>query len=403
MVEYHRNPRKGDVSAIAESLRARGQYKPLVVNRGSVTGLRNEILAGNHTFRAAVSLGWESIEVVLVDVSADEAAQIVLTDNRIADLGGYDDAQLLDLLEAVSSLDGTGYAVADVDVLALEFRPPASLTDPDEVPDTPTAPVSVEGDIWHLGNHVLLVGDCTDRELVRAAAPGVPSVVWTDPPYGVSYTGKTDKALSIKNDGLADAENVTRGAISVIATLCSPGSPVYVAHSDVLRPALHDAMSEHGLMWRQTLVWVKPSFVLGHSDYQPRHEPIAEAVIEFEPVAYGFTGGGSGRLGRGGPNWHGDNRQSTVFEVAKPHRNAEHPTMKPVELIERMLRNSIAPGGLVFDPFGGSGSTMIAAHRLGLKSFLVELDPAYADVICQRWQEHSGVVPRRNGEAVSFV
>ena len=168
--------------------------------------------------------------------------------------------------------------------------------------------------------------------------------------------------------------NPRRGDVAV----CRPGAPIYVAHSDVLRIPLQS-------------------------------EPIAEGVVgdaaprDFEPIVYGFTADGSGRLGRGGDHWHGDNRSSTVFDIARPSRSAVHPTMKPVELVEAMLKNSCAPGAWVIDGFGGSGSTLIAAHRLGRKAFLVELDPTYADVICRRFQEHTGMTPVREGVPVDFT
>jgi DNA modification methylase len=140
-------------------------------------------------------------------------------------------------------------------------------------------------------------------------------------------------------------------------------------------------------------VWIKNVMVLGRSDYHYKHEPIF----------YGFTPGGEGRRGRGGERWHGDNSQTTVFPFDKPSRNTEHPTMKPVALIDAMLKNSLPPGGIVFDPFGGSGSTLIAAHDRGCRAFCVELDPRYADVILTRFQRHTGIVPVLDGEPVSFV
>lgn len=149
--------------------------------------------------------------------------------------------------------------------------------------------------------------------------------------------------------------------------------------------------------------------MLGRSDYHYQHEPILEAEApepdqpEHEPVLYGFTAGGSGRLGRGGPRWHGDNKQSTVFVYKKPARNGDHPTMKPVGLIAQMLHNSCPPGGVVFDPFAGSGSTLIAAQGRGMRAYCVELDPRYADVIVRRYEEHTGIVPLIDGREVSFT
>lgn len=160
------------------------------------------------------------------------------------------------------------------------------------------------------------------------------------------------------------------------------------------------ALRESGFIVRQNLIWVKNSLVLGRSDYHYRHEPILEAELddgddaarEHEPVLYGFTPTepGIGRLGRGGERWHGDNRRSTVFEVDKPARNGEHPTMKPVELVQAMLRNSCPPSGSVLDMFAGSGSTLIAAYLLGMHAYCVELDPKYCDVIVKRWESITG-------------
>lgn len=405
--QYHRNPRRGDVKAIAESLRVRGQYRPIVVNVGSLTGRPNEILAGNHTWLAAESLGWETIQATTVDVDDAEAAQIVAADNRLADLGGYDDAALAEVLQLAGDLAGTGFTDSDLASLLRDLEEPVGLTEPDDVPEKPVDTVSVVGDVWELGPHRLVVGSSGDIDSVAAAAPGVVDCVWTDPPYGVNYVGGT--GMSIKNDTVDEAIGVFRDAVGTMLAVCRPGAPVYVAHSDVVRTAFQSAMEDAGIRYRQTLIWVKDRMVLSRADYHYQHEPILEAVLapdhdaEHMPIAYGFAPGGEGRLGRGGEHWYGDNKSTTVFEVARPKANRDHPTMKPVELIERMIRNSVPHGGVVFDPFGGSGSTLIAAHRIGARALLVELDPVYADVICRRYEEHTGIVPRRAGEDVSFV
>lgn len=407
---YHQNPRRGDTAAIASSLKNRGQYKPIVVNVGTHTGRAMEILAGNHTYLAARSLDWPTIDIVEVDVPDDEAAQIVVADNKLADLGAYDDADLLATLELAGSLEATGYTDQDMTDLMRALGEPVALTDPDEVPSLPEdETITAEGDVWRLGPHTLYVGSSGDVEAVVAAAQGTVDAVWTDPPYGVSYVGGT--GMTIKNDGADEAMRVFRDAVGTMLAVCRPGAPVYVAHSDVVRASFQAALEDAKIRHRQTLIWVKNALVMGRADYHWQHEPILEAAVapddesgeDFEPIAYGFTPGGEGRLGRGGTRWYGDNKSSTVFQVPKPKASREHPTMKPVELIERMLRNSLQSGGVVFDPFGGSGSTLIAAHRLGARSLLVELDTKYADVICRRWQEHTGVVPLRDGTAVSFV
>lgn len=391
---FKRNPRRGDVAAIASSLERWGQYRPIVVNTGSLTGRPNEVLAGNHTLLAARSLGWESIECAVVDVDEKTAAAIVLADNRLADLGEYSSDDLHALLSGLDDLTGTGYFDADLEDLERELFPPAPRTDPDDSPEVPVEPVSELGWVWELGPHRLLVGSATDEVAVRGLVGGDrPDCVWTDPPYGVDYVGKTKDALTIRNDGAVGLGELLEGAFRVVVGVCRPGAPVYVAHADTERLTFESAMRGAGLLVRQNLVWVKNTLVMGRSDYHYKHEP----------VLYGFTPGGSGRLGRGGERWFGDHRQTTVFEVDKPARNADHPTMKPVGLIVAMLGNSLPPGGVVFDPFAGSGSTLIAAHGRGGRALCVELDPRYADVVVRRFEEHTGVVPRVGGRALSLV
>ena len=392
---FEGNPRRGRIDAIAESLAVNGQYKPLVVNRGSLTGRQNEVLAGNHTLRAASKLGWSEVSVWFVDVDDQRAKAIVAADNKLADLGDYDDDELFALLDSLEDLEGTGYSDADLEELRRDLFPDAPLTDPDDVPEKPEEPVSELGKVWELGPHRLLVGSSTDTDLVveRLFGDVRADCVWTDPPYGVDYVGKTKKALTIQNDGAAGLRGLLDDAFATVAAVCAPGAPVYVAHADTERVTFEGAMRDAGLLVRQNLVWVKNTIVMGRSDYHYKHEPIL----------YGFTPGGDGRLGRGGERWFGDNSQATVFQVDKPARNEQHPTMKPVALVAAMLTNSCPRGGVVFDPFAGSGSTLIAAQGLGARAFCVELDPKYADVIARRFEEHTGVVPVLDGREVSLA
>jgi DNA modification methylase len=364
------------------------------VNAGTLTGRANEVLAGNHTLLAARLLGWDAIDGALVDVDEQTARRIVAADNRLADLGEYDARDLHELLSSIDDLTVTGYLQDDLDALTRDLYPPEPKTDPDDVPDMPAEPVSESGQIWALGNHRLLVGDSTDVEAVRRLCGDVaPDCVWTDPPYGVEYVGKTKNALRIQNDGSAGLADLLDAAFTAVVAVCKPGAPVYVAHADTERITFESAMWAAGMKVRQNLVWVKNTMVLGRSDYHYKHEPIL----------YGFTPEGEGRLGRGGERWFGGNSQTTVFEVEKPPRNAEHPTMKPVALIDAMLANSLPAGGVVLDPFGGSGSTLIAAHGRQARCFTAELDPRYADVILRRFEAHTGVVPLLDGEPVSFM
>lgn len=409
LVHYGKNPRKGDVAAIAESLEHNGQYKPIVVRAGT-----NEVLAGNHTLKAARELGWEKIAVTFVDVTDDQAARIVLVDNRTNDLAGYDDEALAGMLQELPDLKGTGFDVDAMDALVhgLEQEPADAPDGADELPEQP-APIAKLGDVFELGEHRVICGDSTDPKVLAKLMGGETAhVMWTDPPYGVEYVGKTDEALTIENDGAGELEPLLAAAFAAARTVLRQGAPVYVAHSDTRRVTFEQTMREAGYLVRQNLIWVKNTMVLGHSDYQYKHEPILEAETpsedsepgkSHEPLLYGFTPGAPGRLGRGGPKWYGPNNATTVFEIDKPPRNAEHPTMKPVKLILAMLANSARPGHLVLDPFAGSGSTLIAAHYHGAKARVVELDPRYVDVICARYQKETGELPRRNGKAVDFT
>ena len=389
---FHRNPRIGDIERIKQSLTVNGQYKPIVVNTGTHTGRPTEVLAGNHTLKAARDLGWNTIAAVTVDVDDDQCVRIVAADNRTSDLGTYDDRLLLELLADLDTLDGTGYDPGDIAELERALQPdevPPALNDPDDVPILPKDTVTKPGDLWHLGSHRLAVGDSTDTHTWETLlGGGSADMVWTDPPYGVSYVGKTADALTIENDALdADGlDDFLRSVFALALTHTSPGACWYVAApAGPLTMIFGQALIDLGV-YRQMLIWVKDQFVMGHSDYHYRHEP----------VYYGWTPGAAHHA-------LADRKQDTIHEADRPKRSKEHPTMKPVELIARHIGNSTDPGQLVVDPFGGSGSTLIACHTTGRTAALIELDPKYADVILRRYQEHTGAIPTRDGVEHDFT
>lgn len=416
------NPRRGDVAAISQSLRVHGQYRPIVVNRGSLTGRPNEVLAGNHTLLAARSIGWEHIDVGFVDVDLATAKSIVAADNRLADLGEYDEKLLADLLSDLDSLVGTGYSDKDLEELLDSQAVPESLTDKDDAPTLPDNTVTVTGDVWELGPHRLLCGDCTDTSTVveKLMSDGLAQCVWTDPPYGVDYTGSRGYARAkIAGDTGEGLEELLSGAFATVLCASLPDVTVYVAYNDGRAATFEKCFVESGLVFRQRLVWVKEQLIPGNMDYQGRHETfmlghtppgdgsdgIDDFVIEHPYytqhgyVGYGVAKGGGlrRRRSRGAYGWYGGNNQTSVFQFPKPQKSKLHPTMKPVDLITSMLKNSAQKDDIVLDLFGGSGSTLIACHLLGLKARLVELEPAYCDVICKRYQEHTGIIPVRVG------
>jgi len=386
------NARRGNMQRIERSLRENGQYRPIVVDEA--TGY---ILGGNHTFRVARDkLGWGHIEATFVQCTEARARAILAVDNSSSDDATYDDDALLTLLDRIAEdnlLPAAGFDVADLDDLRLTLAdgfPFEGRTDPDEAPGLPSEPpVCATGDVWQLGPHRLVVGDATDPAAWSVALDGREAdLLWTDPPYGVDYVGKTKDELRIVNDALSDGPliDLIGAAFGLGLKHTRPGAAWYVtAPPGPLFHVFADVLGGNGV-WRQTLMWIKDQFVLGRSDYHYRHEPIL----------YGWTPGGAHRAPP-------DRTQDTVHEVDRPKASREHPTMKPVELIEKHLLNSSDAGALVVDPFAGSGSTMIAAHRHARMAAMIELDPRYADVICRRYEEFTGESPVRDGEQVSFT
>lgn len=376
------NPNQGDVEAIARSYKKWGQRKPVVGRR--MPDDRWEVSAGNHQLLAARDvLGWTHLALRTEDNEAEGQA-FAIADNHTSRMGHDDDGLLLAMMEAVNSVDAellaaASYSDADLAALRATVDPPVALVDPDELPPIPATPVSALGDVWLLGPHRVLCGDAQDDAAVDQLMNGTTAdLMWTDPPYGVKYVGKTVDALTIDNDDLdAEAlELLLKLSLGNGHRITKPGGCWYIASpSGAEFRVFAQVLSALGV-WRQTLVWVKDSFVMGRSDYHYRHESI-------------FYGWRKGAAHHAVPS----RDQDTVWEIARPKRSSEHPTMKPVALIERAIRNSSDVGDAVVDLFGGSGSTLIACHQTSRVAYLLELDPVYVDVICARYQLATGVQP----------
>jgi ParB/Sulfiredoxin domain len=313
------NPRRGNVAAICESLERNGQYRPLVVNRQTM-----EVLCGNHTLRAARELGWEKIAVTFVDVDSEQAKRILLVDTRTNDRATYDLEALLEVLQGLDDLGGTGYDDRYVRELVDELSP-APLAE-DEPPPLPAEPETRAGDLYLLGDHRLLCADAREPEsYARLLGNEQADLLWTDPPYGIAYQGKTKDGLRIANDGAAGLEALLAESFAAADAALAPDARLYVAHpAGKLALTFGAAFVGQGWRLRQTLVWVKDAFVLGRSDWHYRHEPIY----------YGHKPADR-RIGRGAKGWYGDNAQDSVLEVARPRASRDHPTMKPPELVER--------------------------------------------------------------------
>lgn len=420
------NPRRGDVEAVARSLTAFGQRKPIVAKRDGT------VIAGNHTFLAAQSLGWDEIAVVRVDDDDVTAKAYALADNRTAELGGYDEVDLAQMMTDVAEanrdlFEATAWRFDELDELMQRVAEvePEALTPKDEAPPVTPDPFVQEGDLWLLGPHRLVCGDSTSESVLRVLMGDERAdLVWTDPPYGVAIVGGTKDKLTIKNDEVdgEKLEGLLEAAFGNMFQFVRPGGVWYVAAPSGPFFAIFGKLLSDLGVWRQTIAWVKDSLVLGRADFHGRHESIfygwspGEEVVEpppfdmkdapapdehfvegYDNILYGWSPGAGHRRPP-------TRKQDTVWEFPKPRRNPDHPTMKPVELIERSLRSSSRVGDVVLDTFGGSGSTLIASHHTRRVARLVELDPVYAEVICRRFEEHTGVVPVHGvtGEKHSF-
>lgn len=393
-----KNPKRHDDAGIGASIGRFGYVEPVVLDERT-----KRIVAGHgrtQSLKVAKAKGEAPPEGVTVGPggvwlipvlrgwasrSDTEAEAYLLASNQLTLAGGWDDpelAEMLKSLEAQGALDGTGFDEEAIEQVlkdaAAALEPVEGQSDPDEVPEVESVAVR-PGDVYQLGAHRLICGDSTRAEDVDRVLEGAQvDVVWTDPPYGVDYESKAGK---VHNDGAEGLGALLQAAFAQCVRVLKPGGFIYVAHpAGTNSLVFYDAVRAAGLSFRQGLTWVKDALVLGHADYHYRHEPIIYAMKPAE----------AGRRGRGGLGWYGDNAQTSVFEVPKPKRSDEHPTMKPVELIEAMLRNSTAPGHVVFEPFSGSGSTLIACERLGLQCSAVELSPLYVARTIARWEAFTG-------------
>jgi len=375
--EHPRNARRGNIKSIDESVGSNGFYGAIVVQKSTRT-----ILKGNHTYQVAVARRMASVPVIWVEVDAKTEQRILIADNRTSDLAGYEDKDLLALLVEMQSehnLVGTGYnddAVMRMIASSEEGRR-ATITE-DTPPPVPKVAETKVGDLYRLGDHLLVCADSkTSSEVERVMGGALADMVWTDPPYGVAYKGGTAEGLTIENDDL-DApalREFLRTTLGVAYSLAKPGSAWYVAApSGNLFLEFAAVLGREGFdVWKHTIVWVKDSLVLGRADYHYRHESIF----------YGWKEGA-------GHFFIDDRKQDTVWEIARPKKSTDHPTMKPVELVARAIQNNTVRGGIVLDVFGGSGTTLIAAEQTGRSARLVEKSPNYCDVIVKRWQALTG-------------
>ena len=393
LLPYARNARThsdDQVAQIAASIAEFGFTNPILAGSDGV------IVAGHGRLAAAQKLGLEVVPVVVLDhLSPTQRRALVIADNRIAENAGWDDAMLRIEIAALQDDDFdvslTGFdADALAELMAGNEPDGEGETDDDAVPDVSETPVSRPGDVWLLGGHRLLCGDSTVTESYDRLLDGEQvDMVFTDPPYNVNYANSAKdkmrgKDRAILNDNLGDGfYDFLLAALSPTIAHCRGG--IYVAMSSSELDVLQAAFRAAGGKWSTFIIWAKNTFTLGRADYQR----------QYEPILYGWPEGAQ-------RHWCGDRDQGDVWNIKKPQKNDLHPTMKPVELVERAIRNSSRPGNVVLDPFGGSGTTLIAAEKSGRLARLIELDPKYADVIVRRWQEWTGKQATRESDGALF-
>lgn len=393
LVPYARNARThsdAQVAQIAASIVEFGFTNPILAGGDGV------IVAGHGRLAAAQKLGIGTVPVVVLDhLTPTQRRALVIADNRIAENAGWDDAmlqvELAELQDDDFDLSLTGFdADALTDLLAGEETTTEGETDEDAVPDA-GPPVSSTGDVWLCGNHRVLCGDATDADAYATLlGDEMADMVVTDPPYNVNYANSAKdkmrgKNRAILNDNLGDGfYDFLLAALTPTLAHCRGG--IYVAMSSSELDVLQAAFRSAGGKWSTFIIWAKHTFTMGHADYQR----------QFEPILYGWREGAT-------RHWCGARDQGDVWNINKPHKNDLHPTMKPVELMERAIRNSSRPGDVVLDPFGGSGTTMIAAEKSDRHARLMELDPKYVDVIVRRWQDFSGGQATRQSDGVAFA
>lgn len=418
LVPYDRNSRTHSpeqIEQIVASVKEFGFTNPILIAED------NTIIAGHGRVQAAVAMGMDVVPCLRIAGLTDEQRRAyIIADNKLAENAGWDDEllrlELGELRDLGYDIDVVGFDQAELDELFLETDglEEEGNTDDDEIPAFGDWFTSRRGDVWVCGDHRIMCGDSTViTDIETLVGEGGVDMCWTDPPYNVNYEGTAGK---IENDNMeADAflAFLTDAFVSVFSVL-KAGGALYVAHADTEGLPFRTAFASAGFKLSGCLVWVKPSLVLGRSDYQWRHEPILygwkpgaahrwyggrkqTTVIDAEDMPFVVTSDGSllidtgpGTIRVSGTDLKVEELVSSVLQHEKPSRSAEHPTMKPVGLVLEYLKNSSRRGDLVLDPFGGSGTTMIAAQKIGRKSRLMELDPRFADVIVRRWQDFTG-------------
>ena len=390
------NPRKdlkpGDpeYEKLKKSMETFGYVEPIVWNKRT-----GNIVSGHQRLKILEHQGQREIETVVVDLDEQQEKALNITLNKVS--GGWDLPKLADLIseldDGIFDISITGFDAAEIEHLFSQVHDKDVKEDDFDVDEALKEPVvSKLGDLWHLGKHRLFCGDSTKAETYEILMDGKKAnLVVTDPPYNVNFTAGTEKERLIKNDHQPDSDfyQFLLDAFENIYEHLADGGALYVFHADTEGLNFRNAVRKVGFHLSGVCIWVKDSLVLGRSDYHWQHEPV---IYAWKPT--------------GRHRWYADRKQTTVWQFDRPKRSEEHPTMKPVALCAYPIKNSSAPNGIVLDPFGGSGSTLIACEQLDRICYMVELDEKYSDVIVKRYIEYvgsgEGVFLLRAGQKISY-
>ena len=389
LVPYVGNPRSHSpkqVGQIATSMRRYGVVNPALIDP------KGTLIVGHGRILAARQLGLTVFPVIVLDhLTETEARELRLADNKIAENAIWDDellsAELAALLECKVDLEPLGFDQTEVDQLLAELEPEAGRIGDDVVPEAPAVVVTRPGDLWQLNEHRVLCADSTVLSAVQGLLDNDGAdLIIADVPYNVGYQRSVaGGSPPILNDDLGKQfGRFLAEACGVMMAVAAGAIYIFMSSSELR--TLFEAFTRAGGHWSTFLIWGKDTFTLGRADYQR----------QYEPILYGWK--------EGGPHyWGGARDQGDLWLVDRQRVNDLHPTMKPVELIERAIRHSSRPGAVVLDPFGGAGATLIACQKTGRRARMVELEPRYVDVMVTRWQAFTGNVARLAGSGESFA
>lgn len=404
LVPYANNPRHNDgaVDAVAESIKEFGFKVPIIIDEDG------EIIAGHTRLKASKKLGMEEVPCIVAnDLTPEQVKAFRLADNKVGELATWDFELLESELEAIENFDMVDFGFDESEIKE-NFEDDNFNLEEELEEAAEKDPITKRGDIYKLGEHFLVCGDATNADDIKKIAnPDGVDLVVTDPPYNVDYVGKTKDKLKIKNDSFEDEEFFTflEKAFENIKHFLKPGGVYYIWHADSKRLLFSKALRKSAMEERQNLVWVKNCLVLGRQDYQWKHEPCLYGwkegaahyfIDEFTNTTVYDDTPNLARMSKEELKDYAKTLLSviedrtTILREDKPSSSRLHPTMKPVPLIAKQIKNSSRKGEIVLDIFGGSGTTLIACEQTGRKARLVELDPVYCDVIVKRWEEFTG-------------